>query len=54
MWVWLSIIIVALFLSHGHYSIDILSGFLFAYAVRAFGDRYLTMFELGSSHDGGV
>jgi len=40
-------IIFALFLSHGHYSIDILSGFLFAYAIRAFGDKYLKVFDLG-------
>ncbi len=43
----LLVIIIALFLSHGHYSIDILSGFLFAYAIRAFGDKYLTAFDLG-------
>ncbi len=40
-------IIFALFLSHGHYSIDILSGFLFAYAIRAFGEKYLKAFDLG-------
>ena len=40
-------IIFALFLSHGHYSIDILSGFLFAYAIRAFGEDYLKVFDLG-------
>jgi hypothetical protein len=40
-------IIFALFLSHGHYSIDILSGFFFAYAIRAFGDKYLRVFDLG-------
>ncbi|MFH0841611.1 MAG: hypothetical protein V1903_03220 [Bacteroidota bacterium] len=40
-------IIFALFLSHGHYSIDILSGFFFAYAIRAFGEKYLKVFELG-------
>jgi len=38
------IIVFALFLSHGHYSIDILSGFFFAYAIRAFGDKYLKAF----------
>ena len=43
----LVIIILALFLSHGHYSIDILSGFFFAYAIRAFGDKYLKVFDLG-------
>jgi hypothetical protein len=43
----LIIIIFALFLSHGHYSIDILSGFFFAYAIRAFGEKYLKVFDLG-------
>jgi membrane-associated phospholipid phosphatase len=43
----LVIVIVALFLSHGHYSIDILSGFFFAYAIKAFGDKYLRVFDLG-------
>jgi len=42
----LLVIIFALFLSHGHYSIDILSGFFFAYAIKAFADKYLKMFEL--------
>ena len=40
------VIVFALFLSHGHYSIDILSGFFFAYAIKAFGDKYLMVFEL--------
>jgi hypothetical protein len=44
----LFIIVFALFLSHGHYSIDILSGFFFAYAIKAFGERYLMAFDLGS------
>ena len=43
----LAVVIFALFLSHGHYSIDILSGFFFAYAIRAFGDKYLKVFDLG-------
>jgi membrane-associated phospholipid phosphatase len=43
----LLVIIFALFLSHGHYSIDMLSGFFFAYAIKAFGDKYLTIFDLG-------
>jgi membrane-associated phospholipid phosphatase len=42
----LLIIILSLFLSHGHYSIDMLSGFFFAYAIKAFADKYLKMFEL--------
>ncbi|MDZ7724189.1 MAG: phosphatase PAP2-related protein [candidate division KSB1 bacterium] len=35
------IIISALFLSRGHYSIDVLSGIFFAYAIKSFGDKYL-------------
>ena len=42
----LIIVIVALFLAHGHYSIDILSGLFFSYAIRSFGDKYFTMFDL--------
>jgi membrane-associated phospholipid phosphatase len=43
----LVVVIFALFLSHGHYSIDILSGFFFAYAIKTFGDKYLKIFDLG-------
>lgn len=43
----LVIIIFSLFLAHGHYSIDILSGIFFAYAIKAFGDKYLNVFDLG-------
>lgn len=32
-------IVFALFLSRGHYTIDILSGIIFAYAIKCFGDR---------------
>jgi len=46
LWLWLAIIVISLFLAHGHYSIDILSGFFFAYAIKAFGEKYLYMFEL--------
>lgn len=35
------VIIVALFLSRGHYTIDILSGIFFAYAIKSFGDKHL-------------
>lgn len=35
------VIISALFLSRGHYSIDVLSGVFFAYAIKAYGDKYL-------------
>jgi hypothetical protein len=48
----LIVIVVALFLSHGHYSIDILSGFFFAYAIKAFGEKYLMAFDLGSEISG--
>jgi hypothetical protein len=47
----LTIIILALFLSHGHYSIDILSGLFFAYAIKAFGDKYLIVFDLGTAKE---
>jgi hypothetical protein len=43
----LAIIVFSLFLAHGHYSIDILSGLFFAYAIKAFGDKYLNVFDLG-------
>lgn len=44
----LAIVIVALFLARGHYSIDILSGLFFSYAIRAFGEKHLSMFDLGN------
>ena len=34
-------VIAALFLARGHYSIDILSGIFFAYALKAFADRHV-------------
>ncbi len=43
----LLIVIVSLFLAHAHYSIDILSGLFFAYALYSIGQKYLTMFDLG-------
>jgi len=43
---WLAVIVISLFLAHGHYSIDMLSGFLFAYAIKAYGDKHFTMFIL--------
>lgn len=49
----LAAVIFTLFLSHGHYSIDILSGFFFAYAIKAFADKYLKMFDLGFVPSGG-
>jgi len=43
-------VIVMLLLTHAHYSIDILSGLLFAYAVNAFGNKYFKIFELKNGH----
>jgi hypothetical protein len=45
----LIVVILALFLAHGHYSIDILSGLFFAYAIRSYGDKHFSMFDLGKS-----
>ena len=45
----LIIVIIALFLAHGHYSIDILSGIFFAYAIRAYGEKHFAMFDLGQT-----
>ncbi|MFO7820786.1 MAG: phosphatase PAP2-related protein [Lentisphaeria bacterium] len=36
----LIIIIAALFLSRGHYSIDVFSGIFFAYAIKCYGEKY--------------
>lgn len=44
----LLIVIVSLFLAHAHYSIDILSGLFFAYAINSVGQKYLKMFELST------
>jgi hypothetical protein len=44
----LIVVIVALFLARGHYSIDILSGLFFSYAIRAFGEKHLSMFDLST------
>jgi hypothetical protein len=44
----LIIVILALFLAHGHYSIDIFSGLFFAYAIRDFGEKHFAMFDLGA------
>lgn len=46
----LLVVVFSLFLAHGHYSIDILSGFFFAYAIKSFGDKYLTVFDLGNEN----
>lgn len=44
----LIIVIVTLFLAHGHYSIDILSGIFFSYAIYSYGEKHFFMFDLGS------
>jgi hypothetical protein len=49
----LTIVIIALFLSHGHYSIDIFSGIFFAYAIKAYGVRHFSMFDLSNSNNTG-
>jgi hypothetical protein len=45
----LVVVITALFLARGHYSIDILSGLFFSYAINAFGEKHLSMFDLGKN-----
>jgi hypothetical protein len=42
----LVIVVTALFLARGHYSIDILSGLFFSYAIREFGEKHFSMFDL--------
>lgn len=51
LWFCLAVIIITLIFSHGHYSIDILSGFFFAYAIRAFGEKHLTRFILPANKE---
>jgi hypothetical protein len=45
----LIVVIFSLFLAHGHYSIDILSGIFFAYAIRAYGEKHFAMFDIGNN-----
>jgi len=47
----LIIVIIALFLAHGHYSIDVLSGIFFAYAIYSFGEKHLSRFDLGKIYE---
>jgi len=47
----LIIVIITLFLAHGHYSIDILSGIFFAYAIKSYGDKHLSMFILKTNRN---
>lgn len=44
----LLVVIITLFLARGHYSIDILSGLFFAYAIKAYGEKHLPAFDLGT------
>jgi len=44
------IITAALFLARAHYSIDVLSGIFFAYAIKAFGEKYCTSFILNKEN----
>ncbi|MGC9512126.1 MAG: phosphatase PAP2-related protein [Fidelibacterota bacterium] len=37
----LCVIIASLFISRGHYSIDVLSGIFFAYAIKSFADKHI-------------
>jgi uncharacterized protein involved in response to NO len=36
----LLVIVATLFLSRAHYSIDVLSGIFFAYAIKVYGEKY--------------
>jgi hypothetical protein len=45
----LVVVIVTLFLARGHYSIDILSGLFFSYAIKAYCEKHLPQFDLGKS-----
>jgi PAP2 superfamily C-terminal len=47
----LVVVVAALFLARGHYSIDILSGLFFSYAIKAFGEKHFSMFELGNKKE---
>lgn len=43
------VIIFALFLSRGHYTIDVVSGIFFAYAIKSYGDKHLSKIFLPCS-----
>ena len=47
----LFIVIISLFLARGHYSIDVLSGLFFSYAIKAFGEKHLAMFDLNNCRE---
>jgi membrane-associated phospholipid phosphatase len=42
----LILMIISLLFAHAHYSIDILAGLLFAYAINSFGNKHFKMFKL--------
>jgi hypothetical protein len=42
-------IIITLLLARGHYSIDIFSGWFFAYAIKSFGEKHLKQFDLSDN-----
>ncbi len=44
----LLMVIISLFLARGHYSIDILSGLFFSYAIKSYGEKHLSSFDLGT------
>ena len=44
----LIIVIIALLLSHGHYSIDIFSGIFFSYAIKSYGMKHFPLFDLSA------
>ncbi len=45
----LIVVIAALFLSRAHYSIDVLSGIFFAYAIKSYGEKYWQGMQLADS-----
>jgi membrane-associated phospholipid phosphatase len=47
----LFLVITSLFLARGHYSIDVLSGLFFSYAIKAFGEKHLAMFDLNNCRE---
>lgn len=46
----LLVIVAALFLARAHYSIDVLSGIFFAYAIKAYGVKYWHGLTIKSGH----
>lgn len=50
----LVVVITALFLARGHYSIDILSGLFFSYAIKAYGEKHFAKFDLGKRKEPSV